>query len=134
MTRWRWIGILSLALWSGRWMAPVANAGSTGYSVEDLKLHSAGDLVDVCTIASGHEEYATALAFCYGFFEGAIRYSEAISASKHHKKLVCAPTGTTRLQAVEAFVSFIKTNPQYADEGPVDAMYRALMPLWPCPE
>ena len=135
MTCWRWIGILSLALWSAGWMTPGnLYAGTDGYTLEDLKLHTADDLVDVCTIESGHEEYGTALAFCYGFFEGAIRYAEAISASKLHKKLVCAPAGTTRLQAVEVFVSFMKANPQYAEEGPVDAIYRALMPRWPCPE
>ena len=134
MTGWRWSGLLGLAIWSAVWMAPAANAGTAGYSVEDLKLKSAGDLVDVCTIAADHQEYNTALAFCYGFFEGAIRYAEAISGSMHHKKLVCAPPGTTRRQAVDEFVSFIKANPQYADESPVDAIYRALMPRWPCKE
>lgn len=135
MTRWRWIGILSMALWSAGWIAPGSLYASTdGFSLGDLKLHSAGDLVDACTLEPGNEHYETALAFCYGFFEGAIRYAEAIAGAGYHRKLVCAPPGTTRLQAVEAFVAYMKENPQYMNEGPVDAIYRALIPRWPCAE
>ena len=42
-------------------------AGTDSYTLEDLKLRSADDLVDVCTIEAGHEEYVAAVAFCYGF-------------------------------------------------------------------
>lgn len=135
MTCWKSIGVLSVALWSAGLLAPGnLYANTDGYTLEDLKLQSAGDLVDVCTIETGHEEYVAAVAFCYGFFEGAIRYAEAIADSKYRKPLVCAPEGTTRLQAVQVFVEYINENPQYVDEGPVDAIYRALMPRWPCTE
>ena len=74
------------------------------------------------------------MAFCYGFFEGAIRYDEAISGSVLHRKLVCNPSETTRHQAVDVFVSYINDNPQFEDEGTIDAIFRALMARWPCPE
>ena len=135
MTRLRWIGVLSIVLWSAGWMAPgEVYAGTKGYTLEDLKLDSAGDLEDVCALPKGHEHHIAAMAFCYGFFEGAIRYDEAISGAKRHKKLVCDPPATTRLQAVEVFVSYMKENPQYADEGPIDAIFRALIAKWPCTE
>jgi hypothetical protein len=133
MKCWKWMGILSIVLWGTGWMVPGnVYADTDGYTLEDLKLHSAGELVDVCTVEVGHEEYVAAVAFCYGFFEGAIRYAEAISDSRHHKQLVCPPPGTTRLQAVEVFVAHMNANPQYVDEGAVDAIYRALIPRWPC--
>lgn len=133
MARWKWIGILSMALWGAGWLAPVSLFAET-YSLEDVKLKTAGELVDTCTVDAGHEHYVAALAFCYGFFEGAIRYAEAISGPDFNRQLVCAPAGTTRSQAVAVFVSYMKENPQYVSEAPVDAIYRALMPKWPCPE
>ena len=133
MTCWKSIGVLTAVLWSAGLMSPGnLYANSDGYTLQDLKLQSAGDLVDVCTIEAGHEEYVAAVAFCYGFFEGAIRYAQAVTDANYHKQLVCAPEGTTRLDAVQVFVEFINENPQYGEEGPVDAIYRALMPRWPC--
>lgn len=133
MACWKSIGILSIVLWgAGLMAAGNLYAGTDSYTLEDLKLRSADDLVDVCTIEAGHEEYVAAVAFCYGFFEGAIRYAEAIADSKYHKQLVCPPEGTTRLQAVHVFVEYLHANPQYSDERPVDAIYRALMTRWPC--
>jgi len=133
MACWRRIGILSVALWGAGWMAP-GNLHADGYALDDVKLHAAGELVDLCTVDPGHEHYVPALAFCYGFFEGIIRYAEAIAGTQDHKQLVCPPAGTTRRQAVDVFVGYMKENPQYVNEGPVDAIYRALMPKWPCPE
>jgi hypothetical protein len=135
MTGWKWMGILSLTLCSAGWIVPGnLYAGTDGFTLEDLKLRSAGDLLDVCALEQEDENYTAARAFCYGFFEGAIRYAEAISGSEHHRKLVCVPPGITRLQAVEVFVAYMGSNPQYAEESPVNAIYRALIPLWPCAE
>ena len=105
-----------------------------GFTLEDLQLTSAGDLVDVCSVVPEDEHYPTAMAFCYGFFEGAIRYAEAITGASYHKKLVCAPDGTTRVEAVEVFVTYMNHNVEYLDDAPVDGIYRALIPRWPCKE
>jgi hypothetical protein len=74
------------------------------------------------------------MAFCYGFFEGAIRYAEAISGSVLHRTLVCEPPAPTRLQAVEVFISSINDNPPFEDVSAIVALFRALMARWPCPE
>lgn len=135
MTCSKWIGVIGMALWGVGLMAPNSLFADTdGYTIEDLKLDSAGALVDVCTLDPSHADYTAGLAFCYGFFEGAIRYAEAISGSQTHRKLVCAPPGTTRLEAVDVFVTYMSENPQYWKEAPVDAIYRALIPRWPCTE
>ncbi|MDX2419039.1 MAG: Rap1a/Tai family immunity protein [Xanthomonadales bacterium] len=135
MTHWRWAGVLSIVLLGAGWIAPgSAHAGTDGYTLEDLKLDSAGDLMDVCTIDPTHEHYTAGLAFCYGFFEGAIRYDQAISGTDNYVDLVCSPDGTTRLQAVEVFVNYMSENQQYSDERPVDVIFRALIASWPCTE
>ena len=107
---------------------------SDGYSVEDLKLRSASDLVDICTIDAGHADYAIATAFCYGFFEGAARYDEAISATEWYVDIVCTPAGATRSQAVAVFVEHLRVNPQHSSEPAIDAAFRALAAKWPCPQ
>lgn len=133
MTVRKWMGILSMALFGISGLAPVQlSAATDGYTVEDIKLNSAGNLVDICTVATTNEAYPATLGFCYGFFEGAVRYHEAISGAGNVKELVCAPEGTTRKQAVEVFINFMREHPQYQAEGPIDAIFRALMARWPC--
>lgn len=132
MARWAWIGIPGMAL-LGALASANLHADDNTFTIADLKLRTAGQLVDVCGIPSTHADYVAATAFCYGFFEGAIRYAEAIAGPDRSRTLVCPPAEATRLQAVEAFLAYMKSNPQYAQEGPVDGIYRALMPLWPCP-
>ncbi len=102
------------------------------YHLEDFKLRSAASLVDVCTVDQNHPDHQMAMAFCYGFFEGGIHYDRALAVSPDHTRLVCEPDGTTRTQAVGVFVTYIKANPQYGAEMPIDAIFRALIDKWPC--
>ena len=135
MTARGWIGLLSLVVWTATAVVPAqVSAATNGYTLEDIKLNSAGALVDICTVEPTNEHYPAALGFCYGFFEGAIRYHQAISGANANRHLVCAPEGTTRLQGVEEFVSFMAENPQYESEASIDAVIRALMARWPCSE
>jgi hypothetical protein len=105
---------------------------SEGYSIEDFKLRSASDLVDVCTIETSHPDHAIATAFCYGFFEGAARYDEAISGTEWYVDIVCTPADASRSQAVAVFVEHLGANPQYSSDTPIDAVFRALSAQWPC--
>lgn len=109
-----------------------ASTGSDGYSLEDFILINANDLVDVCTIDQGHEHHEVAMAFCYGFLEGATHYDDAISGSQGYEEIVCHPSEITRTQALEVFVRYMKAYPQYGSEQPVDAIFRALVDKWPC--
>lgn len=133
MTTRRWMGILGMVLLGTGGLAPMTLFAATdGYTVDDIKLKSAGNLVDICTVDTTNEAYPATLGFCYGFFEGAIRYHEAISGASSVRELVCVPDGTTRKQAVEVFISYMQENPQYQAEGSIDAIFRALMARWPC--
>jgi hypothetical protein len=133
MTVRRLIGIFSLVVFGTVGMTSLqASAAADGYAVEDIKLASAGALVDICTIEPTHDDYAASMGFCYGFFEGAIRYHLAISGLNGDRHLVCAPEGTTRVQGVQVFVDFMRENPQYDTEASIDAVIRALMARWPC--
>jgi len=133
MRQWNWTAVLSVVLLGALCIAPgKLVAASEGFTLEDVKLSTAGELLDACTIKPEDEHYDVARAFCYGFFEGGIRFNQALAGAENHKELFCAPEGTTRLQGVEVFTSYLQANPQHATEGPIDAIFRALMAKWPC--
>jgi hypothetical protein len=133
-----WMGILSIAVLGTGWLASgnlqADPTGSDGYSLEDFDLHTANDLLDVCSLDSGHSEHTIAMAFCYGFFEGATHYDDALADSGMSSDIVCNPAGITRTQAVAVFVQYMQANPQYGLEPPIDAIFRALVAKWPCVE
>jgi hypothetical protein len=131
-----WTGIAGVVVLTAGWLVSgqlraEANSGD-GYSLEDYRLHTAADLVDVCTLGEGHPHHETARGFCYGFFEGGSHYHNTISVSPAHRKIVCAPPETTRTEAVEVFITYVRANPQYASETPIDTIFRALVAKWPC--
>jgi hypothetical protein len=132
------MGVLGIILLGAGWLSAgnlyAADTGSDGYSIEDFKLHTAQDLVDVCTLSTGHEHYDAAIAFCYGFFEGATHYDDAIADSEWYSDLVCNPPEVTRQQAVAVFIEYMDANPEYASEPPIDAIFRGLIAKWPCAE
>jgi hypothetical protein len=133
-----WIGIAGVAVLTAGWLVSgqlrAATVLSDGYTLEDYTLRTAADLVDVCTLRAGHPDHVTARGFCYGFFEGATHYHDAISMSPTYNKIVCIPPGTTRTDTVEVLVTYIQANPQYGSEAPIDAIFRALVAKWPCEE
>lgn len=102
------------------------------FTVEDFRLNSAQELVDVCQVGLDSEHYEMATAFCYGFFEGAVHYDEVIAKLEWYKDLVCPPADVTRKQGVTVFLDYMKENPQYGSEQPVDAIFRSLVDKWPC--
>lgn len=128
MTVRRWIGILSMVAGG---MAAMS-AAQVSAEARDITLGSAGALAEICTVAPSDADSAAELGFCYGFFEGAIRYHQALSGTDKKQHLVCAPAGTTRQQAVEVFVSFVQENPEYNSEAPIDTVIRSLVAHWPC--
>ena len=133
-----WKGILGVAIVTAGWLVSGQLSAETvlsdGYTLEDFNLHTASDLVDVCTIGQGHADHKTAMGFCYGFFEGGTHYHDTISKSPTYNRISCSPPGTTRTEAVEVFVTYVRANPQYASEAPIDAIFRALVAKWPCEE
>jgi len=128
-----WIGIPGFVLTLGLlFSASLQAAPGDGYSIEDLGLSTASELVDVCTVDAGHDDHGTAMGFCYGFFEGAANYDDSLDGPKWHRGILCEPPEVTRGQAVTVFIQYITANPQYGAELPVDAIFRALVDKWPC--
>jgi len=131
-----WIKVLGIVVLSSGLLVSsnlhAATSTSDGYSIEDFKLRTTADLVDVCTLEMGHADYTAALAFCYGFMEGVTHYDNAITKLEEVEDLVCVPDNVTRTQSVAMFIEYTKANPQYGAEPPIDGLFRALVAKWPC--
>ena len=124
----------SLAFGLGVHTAGADTMTSEGYSLEDYHLKDAQNLADICTLDQSHPDHTTAMAFCYGFFEGAIHYHDMVKTMPGYVEVVCDPEDTTREEAVAEFTRFLKANPQHGGEMPLDAVVRGLSARWPCPE
>ena len=87
-----WTSIVGVAVLTAGWLVSgqlwAQTKLSDGYTLEDFNLHTAANLVDICTLGQSHPDHMAARAFCYGFFEGGIHYDEALSGSPTHKKIV----------------------------------------------
>ena len=97
-------------------------------------IDTADDLIEICTLDNSHADHEAATAFCYGFFEGAAHYDNALTQSPLHANLLCEPNDLTRKQAVTVVVEYLAENPQYGSEPAIDGAFRALIAEWPCPE
>lgn len=110
------------------------SASLLAQEADAFAIDTAGDLIEVCTFDNSHANHQTATAFCYGFFEGAAHYDNALEQSPLHATLLCEPQDLTRQQAVAVVVEYLAANPQYNSEPAIDGAFRALIAEWPCPE
>lgn len=123
-----------LALTLGLGLAPwAAGAQTDGYTLEDYKLATSGDLLDLCALDESHVNHWEARGFCLGYFTGGIHLHDALAASVTFPRIACAPEDTTRSDVVAAFVTFAQANPEFLEERPMDTVFRAVNNQWPCP-
>jgi len=114
-------------------MAPPAGADShQDFTMDDFKLQSTKDLVDICTVDDAHENYWEAVSFCFGFFQGGVHYHRALAAGPNFDPIACPADDATLKQLVSVFVTYARANPIYSDEPPMDTVFRAVAEQWPC--
>lgn len=98
---------------------------------EHYRLSNAADLARICATSAAEAEQATALAFCHGVLAGA--YGYFMSSTPAADRFVCPPTpAVTRTQVANGFVAWMKTRPQYNNDGAVDALFRFAAEAYPC--
>jgi hypothetical protein len=111
-------------------------AGTTPVSaatIENFRMKTAADLVDLCSTDPASEDYIAAIHFCQGFGVGAYQYYLAQAADDPSSQYVCLPNPPpSRNEAMAAFVAWGKAHPQYMGEAPVDAVFRYLGETYPC--
>ena len=109
----------------------VAFAGSVTQA--DFKAETTQQLLNLCSAAPDDPFYNHAMNFCHGYFQGAYDYYEAAHSGSEGLRMVCfTDPAPTRNQAINKFVGWAKSKPQYSQEQPVDTFFRFLTTTWPC--
>ena len=121
---------LALVVLFGLWSAP-AVAVTEG----DFQLDNAQALVDLCSVGMDDPLQVEATYMCLGFVTGAIHYHRALTAGPDEEPIVCpGEPQPTRNDLIRVFVNWAQANPQYMQEPAVEALARAAVAEWPCPE
>lgn len=98
---------------------------------EHFRLHTAADLARVCATPASDSDHVTAVAFCHGVLAGSYGYFQ--SSTPAADRFVCPPTpAVTRTQVANGFVAWLKTRPQYNNDGAIDALFRYAAEAYPC--
>ena len=111
--------------------ALVLAASAHAAAPEQYRLQTASDLARVCGATASASDHATSLAFCHGFLAGSYAYFSASTPAAD--RFVCPPNpAVTRTQVGNGFVAWLKTRPQYNNDGAVDALFRYAAEAYPC--
>jgi hypothetical protein len=132
MKRSAWAGLCAGLGAIGLSAALAADAGAV--SVDDFRVRTAQDLLDLCSVGPDDPHAVEAIHFCHGFASGAWNYYEAVhTGPEAEPNFVCLPEPPpTRAEAIAAFVAWAQTNPAYMKEAAVDVLFRYLAQKWPC--
>ena len=102
-------------------------------SLEDFKVQTTENLVNLCNAPAQDPLHAQAVNFCHGFLVGAYHYYAASVGGPESKPFVCPPDPRpTRNEAIGMFIEWIKTHPDYWNEPAVESEFRFLAEKWPC--
>ena len=123
---------LALVLVLGSMASRAEAADTDGYSYSDFQLNTAADIFDICTLDAARADYPAAHSFCLGYFAGGQHFHRAVTRGPDFLPIACPAQTVTRDQAVEVFIGFMRANPQYLQEPPMEAVFRAVSAKWPC--
>jgi hypothetical protein len=100
---------------------------------EDFKVKTTQNLINLCTSSADDPHRDKAIHFCHGYLVGAYDYHVTENSGPDGKMLFCMPDPPpTRNAAIDMFVQWAKTHPQYMGEKPVETEFRFLSEKWPC--
>jgi hypothetical protein len=132
MGRRAWRELAAAAMMAVLIAVPAALASASEFTFEDFTLDSSEDLLDVCTVEPTHASHFESMAFCYGFFQGAIHYHGSLTRGPNYAPIICNTEPVSVRQVVSVFVTYAQANPQHLAEPAMDTAIRALAEQWPC--
>jgi hypothetical protein len=102
---------------------------------ENFVAKTTADYVAVCSTPETDPLYLAAMAFCLGYGVGAYHYYQEITASQDLKPTVCFPVPPPpRHEILKGFVTWAGSHSQYAQNVPVESLFRYLVETYPCKE
>jgi hypothetical protein len=126
-------GITAVAL---AMASPAAAQSPAAAAHSAFEARTVADLAALCGTSPESPIYASAIAFCHGFLQGAGQYHASITqAGSGREPLFCAPNPPpTRAQVASAFTAWANANPSAAGERAVDGLARWASATYPCPQ
>jgi hypothetical protein len=112
---------------------PLEAADSQGFGLEDFKLKTGQDLLEICSLDQGNASYWEAQAFCFGYFRGGADFQRALVAGPGFRPIACPAAGATVRDGVAVFVAYARAHPDQLTKPPMDVVFRAVSERWPCP-
>jgi hypothetical protein len=114
---------------------PAAAQQTAAVAPSAFEARTVADLAALCGASPQSPTYASAIAFCHGFLQGAGQYHASITqAGSGNAPLFCAPNPPpTRAQVASAFTAWASANPSAAGERAVDGLARWASATYPCP-
>lgn len=99
----------------------------------DFKAKTTRNLVNLCSVTWGDEEYQAAMGFCLGYLDAAQDYHRTIASGDLVKPISCPDGPVTRQELVDVFLAWAKANTDLLDgESPIHGVMRAASDRWPC--
>jgi len=126
------VTVLLLSLAATGWSAETND--QEGKEKEAFYLKTGQDLVDLCSLDKDHPLYEKGVAFCYGYVTGAMSFYGAIEPSPKVPKIICSDHVIPRVEMVQVFLDWAKSNSLHLSEKPIDCLVRAAVAKWPCPK
>jgi hypothetical protein len=111
--------------------------GSAGAALteDDFFIRNAQDLVKVCSSPESDPLNDAADHFCHGFVSGAWQFHQAQANGPEGVRYVCPPDpAPTRNEVVAGFVKWAAAHPEHMAEPAVEALFRYLVEIGPCPK
>ena len=102
---------------------------------ENFDLRTTGDLVSICSVMPSDAVSSATAGFCHGYVVGVYRTLNEMQTAGSSARFFCQ-TGQTqsRIQAIDAFVTWANTRPQVLAKPPMDGIADYLAETYPCPE
>lgn len=114
-------------------LAVVMAAPASAQRSEQYTVDTTADLVALCSVEPGDEDYIAAINFCYGYAHGAIQYHLLQLAAMPELQIFCIPEPRpTRAEARRGFLEWVEDNPDYMDEEALNALFTYFARTYPC--
>jgi hypothetical protein len=100
--------------------------------LEDFRVDTTRDLVDLCAPEPDSEMAGQALPFCEGYIVGTGQLYRELVRAGGIPEWACADPAPSLSEIREAFVSWARAHPDQLDGKAVDGFWRAMSERWPC--
>ena len=111
----------------------LAPAVTGAVTPEDFKARTTQNLVNLCSATVGDPLAEEAVHFCEGYCVGAYHYYVTATGGQKENQWICLPDPVpSRTSIISEFIEWAKAHPEYANDIPVESIFRFLIEKYPC--